>query len=200
MTESKAPGIHAPDITAPGITKPDLSHPVGLSALADAIVAHHHRYARQHGPVIYAQLHDLARLSGQRDLRLKTLLGVFEHLHSETVLHMHQEEKQLFPFCHRLEQPDALRELLHSLPPNPLQQMSQEHRHTEEQLELIRRLTDDFMPPDWADAGHRRVYELLQEYCSDLQQHQSLEDDFLFPAVRRRIAELAAAAEAARTD
>ena len=59
--------------------------------------------------------------------------------------------------------------------------MEAEHDAAGELLHELRRLSDDFTPPDGACNTYRVLYALLAEFEADLHQHVHLENNLLFP-------------------
>jgi regulator of cell morphogenesis and NO signaling len=59
--------------------------------------------------------------------------------------------------------------------------MENEHAGAGEDMENIRRLTNDFTPPADACQSYRLLYKQLEEFEDDLHQHVHLENNLLFP-------------------
>jgi len=151
-----------------------------LDDLADYIVDHHHRYVQGAIPALRKLLAALA----PRHPRADAVARLFDELADELEGHLAKEEHLLFPAIRTLAR--ARREskpqdavfvtLLH-----PIRVMGTEHAQATSLLDLIRRQSDNYVPP--ADAGDawRECYRQLAHFDEDLQKHIHLEDEILFP-------------------
>jgi regulator of cell morphogenesis and NO signaling len=108
--------------------------------------------------------------------------------------HIQKEEQVLFPFISQMDQDSIV-----AYPPahacfrsvaHPVSKMMQEHESANHIVAEIRRLTLDFLPPDWACATHIALFAGLNEFEADLKQHVHLENDVLFPRAIEMEAEL----------
>ncbi len=106
---------------------------------------------------------------------------VFEELHS----HMHKEEAILFPYVEQLAVANRFNQTVS--PPafgsiiNPISVMEEEHEFAGNALKDIKRLTNDYQPPEHACNSYRVFFAKMEEFENDLHQHVHLENNILFP-------------------
>ncbi len=59
--------------------------------------------------------------------------------------------------------------------------MEYEHDQAGNELEVIRRASDDFVPPEWACNTYRAMLDALQSLEANMHQHVHKENNVLFP-------------------
>jgi regulator of cell morphogenesis and NO signaling len=147
--------------------------------LAAYIVNQHHSYVRESIPVLRAFTQKVARVHGGHQPRLVEIARLFEEVAVELEAHMVAEEQALFPRIRALvngESSDAsLRDLI--------DHMEHDHDLAGRYLREIRRLTDDYTPPEGACNTYRATFVKLEEFEDDLHRHVHLENNVLFPKV-----------------
>lgn len=144
-----------------------------LEELIEYVIAEHHR-------PLETELHRLERLArkvlamdGAIDPeRLMALVRAFSDLRSDIEPHMKKEEFVLFPWILR-----AARSGISS----PIRVMREDHSATVAQLDEIRRLTNDFVPPHDAGLSWYALWEGLEKLDRLMREHLVLEDQVLFP-------------------
>lgn len=156
-----------------------------LDALAEYIVNKHHHYVVGALPVLYELTAKVARVHGERHPELVEIARLFDAVALELQMHMRKEEHILFPFISKMAA--ARREgkpspvsVFGSIE-NPIRMMEAEHDSAGGNLEEIRRLSDDFMPPVDACTSYRVLFAKLREFEEDLHRHVHLENNILFP-------------------
>jgi regulator of cell morphogenesis and NO signaling len=157
-----------------------------LAVLCDHIVHAHHEFLRRELPRVGRLLIKVAGVHGDRHpelFRVEALFGPFAH---DMDRHMAKEEQVLFPLVKRL----AAGEPVGMNPLAPIQVMEAEHDQAGAALAEMRRLADDFRPPEGACASYRAALAGLHAIEQDLHRHVHKENNILFP----RAARLAAAA------
>lgn len=156
-----------------------------LDALAGHIVSKHHRYVADALPMLYELTAKVARVHGERHPELVTIARLFDEVAVELQMHMHKEERMLFPYISKMA--IHLREgRLIPIPvfgsvANPIRMMEAEHESAGGNMEEIRRLSGDFTPPADACTSYRVLFAKLDEFERDLHQHVHLENNILFP-------------------
>jgi regulator of cell morphogenesis and NO signaling len=110
---------------------------------------------------------------------LDVALRALEH---DLADHMIREERVLFPWLRRLEQPGAVT----IGPPwsvqRPIDCMEHDHDGVAEAFVRIRALTDDYTPPKAACASFAALLTLLSDLERDTRRHIHKENNILFPA------------------
>jgi regulator of cell morphogenesis and NO signaling len=155
-----------------------------LPGLIRHIVSRHHRYVREHQPVLQALLDKLVKRHGAGHPELFEVRAVFDSLSEEMLQHMSKEENILFPFIETLAatsagQPRPVSPFGTIL--NPIRAMEQEHLEAGDLLARLRTLTGGYQPPEDACMSYRLCFEGLAQFESDLHQHVYLENYVLFP-------------------
>ncbi len=156
-----------------------------LGRLIQHIVRVHHQHVRRELPGLAEMAHKLAGKRGDRAPELIAVDRLLGQLREEMFNHIQKEEMILFPFIARMEE-----EFLHAGAPahacfrsvaQPISMMMQEHDAAGQIMAELRRLTQEFVPPDWACATHAALFAGLRAFEADLAQHVHLENDVLFP-------------------
>jgi regulator of cell morphogenesis and NO signaling len=155
-----------------------------LAGLVRHIVTRHHRYVREHQPVLQALLDKLVNRHGERHKELAEVRAVFESLAEEMLQHMNKEENILFPYIETLARTSAGQPRPFS--PfgtilNPIRAMEQEHLEAGDLLARLRLLTDGYQAPADGCMSYRLCFEGLARFEADLHQHVHLENYVLFP-------------------
>jgi regulator of cell morphogenesis and NO signaling len=156
-----------------------------LDFLVDYIVNNHHQFSRRKLPEINAYAKKVANVHGQRHPELIEIYYEFTKLHSEMINHLDKEEELLFPYIKEMveaeqnngipEQPDYISAA------NPVSMMEDEHDEAGEAIAKIRKLSNDFTPPEDACTTYRLLFENLEGFEKDLHKHVHLENNILFP-------------------
>jgi regulator of cell morphogenesis and NO signaling len=156
-----------------------------LSELCDHIIDRHHEWLRRELPRIEFMAQKVARGHGERHPEMLEVLGIFDGLKDEMMMHMRKEEEILFPLIREMERT--------SRPPHfhcgnlgmPIGAMEVEHETAGRALEAIRRLTNGFLPPAEACNTFRALLSALEELETDMHRHVHKENSILFPAAQR---------------
>jgi regulator of cell morphogenesis and NO signaling len=108
--------------------------------------------------------------------------------------HIQKEEQVLFPFISQMAEHSVIayppahacfRSVLH-----PIFVMVQEHESAGHVNAEIRRVCNEFAPPEWACMTQTALFAGLRDFESDLKVHTHLENDILFPGAIQLEAEL----------
>lgn len=157
-----------------------------LTELVYHILKTHHRYLSRELPHLHQILSKVINVHGKQHPESLTPLGkVFGALEAELADHMFKEERILFPLIQDME---TAKEKGTPLPQsacgsvnNPIRVMLCEHENAGNALAEIRRLTNDYTPPEDACTTYRALFSGLLELEQDLHQHIHLENNILFP-------------------
>lgn len=147
--------------------------------LVDYILYAHHSYVRENIPLLREFTAKLARVHGHANPELVEIKSVFDALSVELEEHMVKEEEVLFPFI-KQEPKQAGQPAFGSIE-NPVRMMEDEHERAGAAMAEIRRLSDNYSPPDHACTTYRVTYAKLEEFEDDLHKHVHLENNILFP-------------------
>jgi regulator of cell morphogenesis and NO signaling len=155
------------------------------SFLVDYILQNHHTYVKRTIPQLEALLAKVESVHGNEHPEIHAIHTCFVSLAEELLGHMQKEEQMLFPIIKQLVKHKDSGEAIGSFPfqtiRNPIAVMENEHAGAGEDMENIRRLTNNFNPPADACQSYRLLYKLLEEFEDDLHQHVHLENNLLFP-------------------
>lgn len=157
-----------------------------LDLLADYVEKKHHRYVKGKVPEIQAYLEKICQVHGKAHPELMEVRQLFECSALELFMHMHKEEKILFPFIRILAEAELEGKRDIGRPHfgtvgKPIKMMMHEHDTEGERFRKIAALTDHYTPPADACTTYRVAFALLEEFEDDLHQHIHLENNILFP-------------------
>ena len=156
-----------------------------LDDLVDYIIETHHTYVRKRIPEIEPFLEKVVRVHGESHPELTKVLEGFYEVREELLTHMQKEENVLFPYIKEMVK--AKKNNTSSEPScfgtikNPIHMMEMEHESAGSTFKNIRKITNDFTPPEGACNTYRVTFSLLDEFENDLHRHIHLENNVLFP-------------------
>ena len=161
-----------------------------LGELIGHIVGTHHEYLRRELPAIQARLDKVYRVYNERyGPTLPGLPEVFAALRAELEMHTRKEEMILFPAIAAYEAAEQSGQPLPAAPfgsiANPIHMMKAEHESAGRALMEIRRITSDFLSPEYACVTYRALMSGLQDLERDLHAHIHLENNILFPRAQQ---------------
>lgn len=153
--------------------------------LADYIVNNHHEFCRSKLPEIGAYAKKVAQVHGKGNEALIEIFHEFTMMHADIMNHLDKEERILFPYIKQLVEAEKQG----TTPPepdfgkaaNPIAMMEEEHDEAGEAMTKIRKLSNDFRPPEEACTTYRILFENLEAFEKDLHKHIHLENNILFP-------------------
>jgi len=151
-----------------------------LTELADHIEATHHAYLREELPRLDFMTEKVSRVHGEKDERLFRMRDAFVALKAELEPHMMKEEKILFPLIRQLEASQSSSEFHCGSVANPIRQMEHEHDQAGNALEILREVTDGYVPPEWACNTYRAMLDSVEKLEADMHQHVHKENNVLF--------------------
>jgi regulator of cell morphogenesis and NO signaling len=155
-----------------------------LSALIAHIVSVHHEYLKLELPRIQKRLEAVYAAHRERDgAILAPLPEVFFLMQDELDLHMHKEERMLFPAIEALEQ-TAESESASSASgtlSNPILAMLAEHESVGSSLEQIRAITRNYELPPYACEAYQELFRSFEALEREIHTHIELENRILFP-------------------
>ena len=155
--------------------------------ICDYIEKTHHRYLKEFFEILEAKIEKLVNRHGSNHPELIEIKNVMISAQYELLMHLKKEELILFPAIIKI-----ITAQLNNLPKedfpfgsiaNPINAMENEHNHEGERLELLKKLTNNFTPPDDACQTYQSVYRILKEFYDDMHKHVYIENHILFPKV-----------------
>lgn len=153
--------------------------------LCKYIKSAHHAYVRQKLPDITAHTEKVAMRHGGEFPELKVLAAKWKIVAEDLIEHMLKEEHILFPFVEKVQKCFVAGEAF-PLPEenfisSPIREMEHEPEHAGDVMAEIRKLANDYHPPEQACATWRLLLTELKAFEEDLHRHVYLENFLLFP-------------------
>lgn len=156
-----------------------------LASLAAHIVDTHHAYVTHEVPRLNEMAGKVVSRHGDTRRELPAIQSKLAELGEELIAHQGKEEVVLFPYIGKLERFAAGNG---AMPRNcfgsinhPIDMMTRDHDLAGNLVAEIRKLSQDYTPPDGACPTFRAFYEGLRQFEQDLHQHIHLENNILFP-------------------
>lgn len=157
-------------------------HPIGV--LVGYLKKKHRHFIRQALPFLTSMVEGIAMEAKQKslitDLRLMFPLFVDDFIH-----HIHEEEDTLFEriaYLHEIENGAIpLVEAIKVFELPSIQKMAEEHDAHDDEMEGIRKLTNDYEISGSASLSMRVLFLELQKLEKELMIHAKIENDLLFP-------------------
>jgi regulator of cell morphogenesis and NO signaling len=154
-----------------------------LPTLITHIVRTYHDPLREELPRLGMMANKVASVHGQKDARLRRIAEIVADLSSDLLMHMEKEERVLFPAIELIDRQETAPMELGA----PISVMEHEHDHVGTQLDELRSLTAEYVPPQWGCATLRALYAGLSELADTMHVHVHLENNVLFPRALRRL-------------
>jgi len=156
-----------------------------LDFLVDYILNNHHKYIRNVIPIISAHAEKIASKHGDTYPEVVEINQIFSRVSKDLKQHLMKEEEILFPFIKYLVKSEKLglkaeRPYFGTIA-NPIKMMDAEHIDAGDSMFQIRKLTNNFNPPEGVCSTFKTYYKELKEFEEDLHKHVHLENSILFP-------------------
>ena len=156
-----------------------------LDFLVDHIENIHHSYVEENTGLVLQYAAKVAKVHGHHYTEVLEINKLFNEVAKELASHMKKEELILFPFIKQLVKAD--KEGVKANQPhfgtvnNPIAMMEEEHENAGDILKEIKKLSNNYTPPEGACNTFKALYAKLEEFEQDLHQHIHLENNILFP-------------------
>lgn len=156
-----------------------------LDFLVDYIINNHHNYVRNSIPSILTYAEKVAMKHGENHPETIEIHSIFLRVSKDLKQHLMKEEEILFPFIKYLVKTE--KQKLKTERPyfgtlsNPINMMEAEHIIAGDSMSQIRKLTNNFNPPEEVCTTFKTYFNELKEFEEDLHQHVHLENYLLFP-------------------
>jgi len=156
-----------------------------LVTLAAYIVDTHHAYVNREVSRLNGLAGKVVSRHGDTREELPVIQSKLAELGEEMIAHQGKEEVVLFPYIGKLERfasgNGAMPRNCFGSITHPIEMMTRDHDFAGNLMAEIRKLSQDYTPPDSACPTFRAFYAGLHEFEQDLHQHIHLENNFLFP-------------------
>lgn len=143
-----------------------------LDELCDFIETRYHAKLREELPALRELAAKVDEAHADHEARPVDLSSLLAAIHTAVLEHLDKEEQVLFP---------AIRQGVGRGAAGPVQCMEAEHDEHGKNLARLRRMTNDFAPPEDACPTWRALYLRLDELEAELMEHINLENNVLFP-------------------
>jgi regulator of cell morphogenesis and NO signaling len=166
------------------VQKPDASRAADPRTMSPAalmfhIVSRHHAYLRDVLAISAGLSIKVERIHAGRNAPLKRIRELVHELRSLLEPHIDHEEAVLFPSL--LENSFTAEQLA-----KEAAESKTDHARTAALFGELRRLTNDYTPPEWADSSARGLFHQLEGLEADTLEHVHLENFVLFPKLATR--------------
>jgi regulator of cell morphogenesis and NO signaling len=153
--------------------------------LCDYIVNTHHNYIRKSLPDLLFYTKKIAGVHGANHPELAEVSELIVQINNELTEHLQKEETVLFPAVKELfnKGPESVKELLTS----ELSTLSGEHESAGGAMDRINTITKGYKLPGDACNSYRLTFGLLEKFEDDLHTHVHLENNVLFPKIKKTI-------------
>lgn len=156
-----------------------------LDFLSDYIVYNHHSYVRNMIPLITAHTQKVAMVHGKNHPETIEAAKIFTIVYKDLKQHMMKEEEILFPYIKQLvkaaKNSSKTEKPYFGTVENPIKMMEAEHQSAGDELFELRRITNNYTPPEDACNTFKICYKELKDFEEDLHKHVHLENNILFP-------------------
>lgn len=147
-----------------------------LAEITPFIVKRYHDRHREQLPELILMAEKVERVHADKPTCPKGLGKQLNLIYQDLSQHMMKEERILFPLIEQGMGAQA---------GGPISVMESEHDDAGEQLEVIKFLTNNVVPPEGACNTWQALYAGINEFINDLMEHISLENNLLFPRALR---------------
>ena len=156
-----------------------------LNFLIDYIRNNHHSYVRSS---IVSIDHHFSKVVNKHGITYPEILKavkLFDDIKLDLLSHMDKEEKMLFPYIKKMMFA-AENNVELQIPPfgsikNPINVMEEEHQSAGDEMSELKKITNNYTPPDNACNTFKLLYSELNDFEKDLHIHVHLENNILFP-------------------
>lgn len=154
---------------------------------ADELIAHivgtHHTYLSKELPLLDEFITRIVRVHGRLHPELARLHSLFRQLKTELEQHLIAEEKTVFPLILKAETTGARADAEKAA--SAIDGMESDHSAAGDLLKEMREVTQNYLLPEDACRTYTVTFRKLEELESDLFEHIHLENNLLFPRMKR---------------
>ncbi|GJL77027.1 MAG: iron-sulfur cluster repair di-iron protein [Nitrospinaceae bacterium] len=154
-----------------------------LTDLVTHIEETHHAYLKKVFPQLSSLIEKVVKAHGARHTELSDLKRVFALLRADLEQHMMKEERVLFPMVRKLESGAGSQEFHCGTLQGPIGVMQAEHQRADALQDELRKISNNFTPPEDGCKTYRLLMEGLENLDADLNVHIYKENEVLFPRV-----------------
>ncbi|WP_118776582.1 iron-sulfur cluster repair protein YtfE [Haemophilus haemolyticus] len=142
--------------------------------MIDHIITRFHNRHREQLPELITLAEKVENVHGDRDDCPVGVAAQLEKIYAELSQHLMKEEQILFPMIKMGN---------YAMASMPIRVMEMEHDEAGQDVEVIKSLTNNCIPPADACFSWKALYSGINEFIDDLMHHIHLENNILFPRV-----------------
>lgn len=146
---------------------------MSTNELITTIIEHYHSLHREQLPMVIRLARKIEAIHRAHADVPHGLTRILKQLATLLDDHMEREERLVFPKMYNDPPPH---------PDTPIAAMKQEHDGHGRKLRKIRKMTNDYQPPDSACRSWKRLYQELRLLDDSLVEHIHVENNLLYPA------------------
>jgi regulator of cell morphogenesis and NO signaling len=166
----------------------------GLDFLMIFIIHIHHRYVKMNIPILKIYGEKAVKNQGEDYKELLEINKLILKFSDELIVHMYKEETIVFPFIKSLfkankEHTTVSLSNFNSLN-HPIKMMEEYHDKAGDILKKISKLSNKYKVPEDASLAFKKLYNKLQEFEDNLNNHVHLENNILFPKAKKLVLEV----------
>lgn len=149
-----------------------------IEFLVQYIINVHHAFVRKTLPNLQFYADKVARVHGDTHPELIDIKEKVEQIVDEFMTHLAKEESDQFPSILSAQKGEPIEKEAFA---KMLQDLREDHVLVGQLMAQIRRLSDDFTPPQGACNSYCILFKTLKDFEEDLHLHVHLENNILFP-------------------
>jgi regulator of cell morphogenesis and NO signaling len=151
--------------------------------VTEYLIATHHEFTRD----IMAEISDLLEQAKKElphpPIELVKLSAIWLDYRKEMAAHLEEEEKILFPWIEKLYEAENKGEIVAEPYSESVRRMMTEHKHHEDQMEVIRKLGERLIKVSGQSPILMSLGYKLKQLDTDLREHMRIETEYLFPRI-----------------
>lgn len=155
-----------------------------INHIIELIENHFHKDVHRKTEVIKFLLDRVCTVHGANHPELLEMQSKFEELSKDMVSHMSKEEEIVFPYIMKMNEGHELETPPFGSIENPLSVLMNEHDSAGRMMEDIKRLSNNYTPPQDACLKYTTLFLELDDYEKQLHRHVHLENNILFDKAR----------------
>lgn len=156
-----------------------------VDSLIDLVVNGYHSNTRKNIAVIYDLAQKVFCRHSEKHSELPKLVETLFLFFDDLLFHLKKEEQILFPNIIQLAEKRLHEGTFNYSTFGVIKEytlsMQAEHRDVVRQLQFLRRLTNDYRPPEDCSKSYQTLFAKMKAFENEMILHIQLENDFLFP-------------------
>ena len=160
-----------------------VSYPIDL--VLEYLTHTHHLFVKKRLPYIAQLIDGLEQVNFRYKSLSSDLKQVFPLFVEDFIHHIYEEEDSLFSYIRMLTQflagESAGSRLYYKMEKSAIQEFALEHEVHENEMEGLRKITNDYQYCDEADLHIKVLFDELSRFEQELLVHARIEDEILFP-------------------